>query len=55
MNGLTFAVNELMNVAKKLKIKRVRGGALELESVEVQVQLTETKSIQDLTPKDVCY
>ncbi|VDH97529.1 DIS3-like exonuclease 1 [Mytilus galloprovincialis] len=36
----------------KLKEKEVRGGALELESVEVQVQLSETKSVEDLTPKD---
>ena len=42
-----------MTIARKLKQKRVKGGALELESVEVQVQLTETKSVEDLTPKDV--
>ena len=42
-----------MTIARNLKSKRVKGGALELESVEVQVQLTETKSVQDLTPKDV--
>jgi exoribonuclease R len=44
-----------MKIARHLKSKRVKGGALELESVEVQVQLTETKSVEDLTPKDVIY
>lgn len=42
-----------MKIARRLKARRVCGGALELESVEVQVQLTETKSIENLTPKDV--
>lgn len=41
-----------MEIARHLKAIRVGGGALELESMEVQVQLTETKSVQDLTPKE---
>lgn len=45
----------LMRVARCLKVRRVSGGALELESVEVQVQLTETKSVEDLNPKDVRF
>lgn len=45
----------LMRVARCLKARRVSGGALELESVEVQVQLTETKSVEDLNPKDVRF
>ncbi|KAK3090437.1 hypothetical protein FSP39_011852 [Pinctada imbricata] len=49
---LRTTITDLMTVARYLKSRRVRGGALELESVEVQVQLSETKSIQDLTPKD---
>lgn len=52
IDELTLAVNQLMKIARHLKSKRVKGGALELESVEVQVQLTETKSVEDLTPKD---
>ena len=52
---MTLAVNQLMKITRHLKSKRVKGGALELESVEVQVQLTETKSVEDLTPKDVIY
>ena len=42
-----------MKIARHLKARRVRGGALELESVEVQIQLSETKSIENLNPKDV--
>lgn len=52
IDELTSAINQLMNVARHLKSKRSKGGALELESVEVQFQLTETKSVEDLTPKD---
>ena len=46
-------IDQLMGVARGLKSRRVRGGALELESVEVQVQLSETKSIENLNPKEV--
>ncbi|XP_022315246.2 DIS3-like exonuclease 1 [Crassostrea virginica] len=49
---LRSSVTLLMRIARHLKARRVSGGALELESVEVQVQLNETKSIEDLTPKD---
>ncbi|KAH3841303.1 hypothetical protein DPMN_114762 [Dreissena polymorpha] len=40
-----------MGIARGLKARRVKGGALELESVEVKVQLSETKSIENLNPK----
>ncbi|XP_060081062.1 DIS3-like exonuclease 1 [Ylistrum balloti] len=49
---LRAAVCRLMAVARHLKARRVRGGALELESTEVQIQLTETNSVEDLTPKE---
>ncbi|KAK3604725.1 hypothetical protein CHS0354_018965 [Potamilus streckersoni] len=49
---LRTAIGYLMAISRHLKARRVRGGALELESVEVQVQLSETKSIEDLTPKE---
>ncbi|XP_021369057.1 DIS3-like exonuclease 1 isoform X3 [Mizuhopecten yessoensis] len=49
---LRSAVCRLMEVARHLKARRVRGGALELESTEVQIQLTETKSVENLTPKE---
>ncbi|XP_048763599.2 DIS3-like exonuclease 1 [Ostrea edulis] len=52
VDELRSAVVLLMKIARRLKARRVCGGALELESVEVQVQLTETKSIENLTPKD---
>lgn len=42
-----------MEISRKLRHRRTSCGALELESVEVQVQLSETKSIEDLTPKEV--
>ena len=52
---LCKAIVQLMKIARHLKARRVRGGALELESVEVQIQLTETKSIENLNPKDVSF
>ena len=42
-----------MEVARKIHAKRTAGGALELEGVEVQVQLDNTKKIEDLIPKQV--
>ncbi|KAH3795140.1 DIS3-like exonuclease 1 isoform X2 [Dreissena polymorpha] len=48
---LRGAIDQLMGIARGLKARRVKGGALELESVEVQVQLSETKSIENLNPK----
>lgn len=53
MLELKEAIDLLMLVARRLKSRRVKGGALELESVEVQVQLSETKSIENLNPKEV--
>ena len=43
-----------METGRRLKEKRTRSGAVELEGVEVQVQLTDNKaSIDDLIPKQV--
>ena len=42
-----------MNVARNLKANRTSGGALQLEGVEVQIQLDDTKKIEDLVPKQV--
>ena len=51
---LRWAVNKLMEVANRLRLKRTQKGAVELEGVEVQVQLTDNKSsIEDLIPKQV--
>ena len=44
-----------MQIARRLKWKREQGGALQLEGVEVQVQLDDTKKIEDLVPKQVWY
>lgn len=52
LQELRDAIDLLMDVARGLKSRRVQGGALELESVEVQVQLSETKSIENLNPKE---
>ena len=53
---LKWAINKLMETARRLKEKRTRSGAVELEGVEVQVQLTDNKStIDDLIPKQVLH
>ncbi|KAH3840740.1 hypothetical protein DPMN_114196 [Dreissena polymorpha] len=48
---LRGAIDQLMGMARGLNAGRVKGGPLELESVEVQVQLSETKSIENRNPK----
>jgi exoribonuclease R len=53
LQELRESIDMLMAVARGLKARRVKSGALELESVEVQVQLSETKSIENLNPKEV--
>ncbi|XP_071112514.1 DIS3-like exonuclease 1 [Haliotis cracherodii] len=52
LSELKWAVCKLMEVARVLKSRRVSGGALELESVEVRVEMDDSKKIDDLTPKD---
>ena len=44
-----------METAREIRAKRTRSGAVELEGVEVQVQFSENKSIEDLLPKQVQY
>lgn len=46
-------MQKLTELGRSLKARRTESGALELESMEVQIQLTETKKIEDLTPKEV--
>ncbi|XP_064620645.1 DIS3-like exonuclease 1 [Lineus longissimus] len=48
---LRQAVNMLMKIARNFKARRVSGGGIELEGVEVQVQLDDSKNIEDLVPK----
>ncbi|XP_076444045.1 DIS3-like exonuclease 1 [Babylonia areolata] len=49
---LRWCLRKLTELGRSLKARRTHGGALELESVEVQIQLTETKGVEDLTPKE---
>ncbi|TSK19975.1 DIS3-like exonuclease 1 [Bagarius yarrelli] len=48
---LLQALEQLTRVAKHLRSQRDRGGALELEGVEVRAQLDEDKNIAALVPK----
>ncbi|KAJ3593004.1 hypothetical protein NHX12_005342 [Muraenolepis orangiensis] len=48
---LTQALEMLTHVARHLRAQRDRGGALELEGVEVQAQLDEDKNITALVPR----
>ncbi|XP_067057370.1 DIS3-like exonuclease 1 [Acropora muricata] len=45
------SVSKLMDIARVIKARRTAHGALELDSVEVQVQLGDKKDIKDLIPK----
>lgn len=52
---LKWAVNNLMEIARKLKCHRTREGALELEGSEVTIQMDKSKEeVRDLIPKQVC-
>ena len=53
---LRSAVRSLTDVARVLKHRRAQGGAIELDSVEVKVQMSEDKDatkIENLIPKQV--
>ncbi|KAK2567887.1 DIS3-like exonuclease 1 [Acropora cervicornis] len=49
------SVSKLMDIARVIKARRTAHGALELDSVEVQVQLGDKKDIKDLIPKKLRY
>nr|KAF6484003.1 DIS3 like exosome 3'-5' exoribonuclease [Rousettus aegyptiacus] len=51
LEDLVWAIGKLTDIARHVRAKRDRCGALELEGVEVRVQLDEKKNIQDLIPK----
>ncbi|KAK3732209.1 hypothetical protein QZH41_015302, partial [Actinostola sp. cb2023] len=51
LTELRLSITKLMDIARHLKSMRTIEGALELESSEVQVQLSDQKHIKDLTPK----
>uniref|UniRef100_A0A8D2LTA2 DIS3-like exonuclease 1 n=1 Tax=Varanus komodoensis TaxID=61221 RepID=A0A8D2LTA2_VARKO len=48
---LVWAIGKLTEVARHVRAKRDRCGALELEGVEVRVQLDDKKNIRDLIPR----
>ncbi|TKS70505.1 DIS3-like exonuclease 1 [Collichthys lucidus] len=48
---LTQALETLTHVARQLRAQRDRGGALELEGVEVRAQLDEQRNITALVPR----
>ncbi|XP_030581044.1 DIS3-like exonuclease 1 isoform X1 [Archocentrus centrarchus] len=48
---LTQALEMLTHIARHLRAKRDRGGALELEGVEVRAQLDEERNITALVPR----
>ncbi|XP_047436352.1 DIS3-like exonuclease 1 isoform X2 [Mugil cephalus] len=50
LKELRQALKTLTHVARHLRAKRGRGGALELEGVEVRAQLDETRNIAALVP-----
>uniref|UniRef100_A0A8C0TV36 DIS3-like exonuclease 1 n=2 Tax=Canis lupus familiaris TaxID=9615 RepID=A0A8C0TV36_CANLF len=51
LEELVWALGKLTDIARHIRAKRDRCGALELEGVEVRVQLDEKKNIHDLIPK----
>uniref|UniRef100_A0A3Q2Q5J1 DIS3-like exonuclease 1 n=1 Tax=Fundulus heteroclitus TaxID=8078 RepID=A0A3Q2Q5J1_FUNHE len=51
LSELTEALEKLTHVARHLRAQRDRGGALELEGVEVRAQLDEEKNITALVPR----
>ncbi|XP_047218786.1 DIS3-like exonuclease 1 isoform X1 [Girardinichthys multiradiatus] len=51
LTELTEALEKLTHIARHLRAQRDRGGALELEGVEVRAQLDEEKNITALVPR----
>ncbi|XP_009902181.2 DIS3-like exonuclease 1 [Dryobates pubescens] len=51
LSELVWAISKLTNIARHVRAKRDRRGALELEGVEVRVQLDDKHNIHDLIPK----
>ena len=56
VEDLRQAVRSLTDIARVLKQRRAQAGAVELDSVEVKVQMSEDKDvtqIENLIPKEV--
>ncbi|XP_032198846.1 DIS3-like exonuclease 1 isoform X3 [Mustela erminea] len=51
LEELVWAIGKLTEIARHIRAKRDRCGALELEGVEIRVQLDEKKNIHDLIPR----
>nr|XP_030731069.1 DIS3-like exonuclease 1 isoform X5 [Globicephala melas] len=51
LEELLWAIGKLTDIARHIRAKRDRCGALGLEGVEVRIQLDEKKNIHDLIPK----
>ncbi|XP_038076853.1 DIS3-like exonuclease 1 isoform X2 [Patiria miniata] len=51
LGELRWCIDKLMDIARSLKARRVVGGAVQLEGVEVKVELNEEQEIEDLIPK----
>lgn len=48
---LVWAISRLTDIARHVRAKRDRCGALELEGIEIRVQLDDKRNIHDLIPK----
>ncbi|XP_063268304.1 DIS3-like exonuclease 1 isoform X3 [Prinia subflava] len=48
---LVWAISKLTDIARHMRARRDRCGALELEGIEVRVQLDDKRNIHDLIPK----
>lgn len=48
---LVWAISRLTDIARHVRARRDRCGALELEGIEIRVQLDDKRNIHDLIPK----
>ncbi|XP_019862490.1 PREDICTED: DIS3-like exonuclease 1, partial [Amphimedon queenslandica] len=51
VSELRHSIKKLVEIARVLREKRNRNGALELEGVEVKIQMTDKDNIDDIIPK----
>ncbi|XP_019853145.1 PREDICTED: DIS3-like exonuclease 1 [Amphimedon queenslandica] len=53
VSDLRQSIKKLVEIARVLREKRNRNGAVELEGVEVKIQMTDKDNIDDIIPKKV--
>ena len=53
VEDLRQAILSLSSIARSFKERRTQAGAVDLDSVEVKVQISDTKKIENLIPKQV--